>query len=425
MVRKLIIVDQLSHTSVLSNGIGVVILQMPQHSEVLLTKDNVEDLPDDEDDLDDGVVEEGAQQPAPGGALTLRGLLMKVKRTVRFFKQSEVAASRLKELQKVEQGKKDGQCLRLIQEVKTRWNSCFEMLQRYLLLAPLVVRVVLDLQRQRISRAPAPDIISPAEEEILKEVKDLLAPLHRATQEVSSEKLVTLSKCIPVINSLRTEIEKYSATKTISKQVKEILKALLKDAFDSIELVPMYAAATLLGPRFKKFGFRQDLTTPRRVGNAISFVGDLVKKKMRAAEVQAQAEQALEREENPAAQEPTEPDDFWSSLDQQVEQQSSLHSGQDVAGGIPVQLRAYLDSPPVKRKDYPNPLIAWEPLKGELRHVYAVAQEYLSILANSVPSERLFSHAGMISNQKRTRLAAKRLEMLVFLRSCDDDLWFD
>lgn len=157
----------------------------------------------------------------------------------------------------------------------------------------------------------------------------------------------------------------------------------------------------------------------------LDVTGDLVKKKMRAAQVQAEIELNMQREEANNNQAPEPPsDDYWADLDQQVEQQSSLTSGQDVAGGMPVQLRAYLDSAPVKRKDFPNPLLAWEPLKSELKFVYMVAQEFLSILANSVPSERLFSHAGLIAGQTRTRLAAKRLEMLVFLRSCDEDLWF-
>ncbi|KAK3925302.1 Levansucrase [Frankliniella fusca] len=64
--------------------------------------------------------------------------------------------------------------------------------------------------------------------------------------------------------------------------------------------------------------------------------GDLVKKKMRAAQVQAEVELNMRREEsaNNQAEEPV--DDYWAALDQQVEQQSSMRSGQDVAGDFVV-----------------------------------------------------------------------------------------
>ncbi|XP_052131150.1 E3 SUMO-protein ligase ZBED1-like [Frankliniella occidentalis] len=83
------------------------------------------DLPEDEDDLDE---EEMGPAPPPD---SLRAILIKVKKTVRFFRQSEVARARLDELQKAELGKSESSCLKLIQEVKTRWNSCFDMLERY------------------------------------------------------------------------------------------------------------------------------------------------------------------------------------------------------------------------------------------------------------------------------------------------------
>ena len=78
------------------------------------------------------------------------------------------------------------------------WFFC-----RYFLLAPLVTRVIIEVQRERSSKAKPPTILTPDDEDALKEVRDLLSPLARAIKEISSEKLVTLSKCIPVIKSLR------------------------------------------------------------------------------------------------------------------------------------------------------------------------------------------------------------------------------
>jgi len=47
----------------------------------------------------------------------------------------------------------------------------------------------------------------------------------------------------------------------------------------------------------------------------------------------------------------------------------------------------------------------------------AAARHYLAAPAMSVPSERLFSSAGDIADNKRTCLLAENLERLVFLKA--------
>lgn len=147
-----------------------------------------------------------------------------------------------------------------------------------------------------------------------------------------------------------------------------------------------------------------------------------MKEKMRDAQQQADT---VRNEAASGATLPSDQEDsFWSSLDRELAEQSARLAGQDVAGGLPVQLRQYLDSPLVPRSTTPNPLEPWEAVKGEYKFLYPLAQEYLSILATSLSCERLFSHAGQISSDLRTRLSGRHLDMLVFLRSCERSLWF-
>ena len=154
------------------------------------------------------------------------------------------------------------------------------------------------------------------------------------------------------------------------------------------------------------------------ISKFILFLGDLVKEKMREGEVASTAASAAEENGTGVG------DDFWSDFDREAQAHSSRFSGQDTAGGLPIQLRMYLDSALVPRQSMQNPLLAWEAFKGEYKYVYDVAQKYVSLLATSVPAECLFSHAGLISSQLRTRLSGKHLDMLVFLRSCPDKFWF-
>lgn len=52
-----------------------------------------------------------------------------------------------------------------------------------------------------------------------------------------------------------------------------------------------------------------------------------------------------------------------------------------------------------------------------------VAVKYLLPVATSVPSERLFSKAGLTLSKQRNRLTFKHLSELLFLQSLDDAFW--
>lgn len=77
------------------------------------------------------------------------------------------------------------------------------MINRFILLADHVGKVLLQVKIDKSSKAKPPNTISGDEIEPLIEVRDILSPLWRVTQEVRSEKNVTLSKCIPLIACLR------------------------------------------------------------------------------------------------------------------------------------------------------------------------------------------------------------------------------
>ncbi len=155
-------------------------------------------LPERESDVEDDDEEEEIDN-------SMLGQLVKdVKATVKFFRQSEVATSELVKLQVEEKGIPESQALKLIQEVKTRWNSRYDMVERYLYLHEYVSRVILKLQRDKNSKSRPPAIISAENIEALGEVRDLLKPLAIATKEISQEHHPTLSKCIPLVSALKS-----------------------------------------------------------------------------------------------------------------------------------------------------------------------------------------------------------------------------
>ncbi|CAG5093409.1 Protein of unknown function [Cotesia congregata] len=77
---------------------------------------------------------------------------------------------------------------------------------------------------------------------------------------------------------------------------------------------------------------------------------------------------------------------------------STSQADTDEAGGLPIQLRQYLTRLSVNRKHNPNPFVVWELMKHEYPYLWNVTKKFLPIVTTSVPSGRLFSHAGLIAN---------------------------
>lgn len=62
-----------------------------------------------------------------------------------------------------------------------------------------------------------------------------------------------------------------------------------------------------------------------------------------------------------------------------------------------------------------NPLAWWKINGPRFPRLAALARRYLCIPGTSVPSERVFSAAGLTVNRLRTRLTPEHVDMLIFL----------
>jgi len=88
---------------------------------------------------------------------------------------------------------------------------------------------------------------------------------------------------------------------------------------------------------------------------------------------------------------------------------------------MPTDLKHFLNQPTIPIHE--NIIKFWDVHKMMYPNIAKIAEPYLSLVATSVPSERLFSKAGNIMNAKRNRLSGEKLQHLLFLSSLNFDDW--
>jgi len=64
-----------------------------------------------------------------------------------------------------------------------------------------------------------------------------------------------------------------------------------------------------------------------------------------------------------------------------------------------------------------DPLKWWSSRKQIYPRLYEIVKRRLCVPATSVPSERVFSKAGLVLNSKRTRLTTSKVEKIIFIQS--------
>lgn len=115
-------------------------------------------------------------------------LLNKCRNIVARFKRSTVAMDILK----AEQINRQQPVLKILQDVSTRWNSQYYMLQRILEIKDSLLIAITKLD-------DPPEFLTQDENKLIQDLCNCLEPFENATQQLSGELYVTSSLIIPLI----------------------------------------------------------------------------------------------------------------------------------------------------------------------------------------------------------------------------------
>ncbi|XP_034455384.1 zinc finger BED domain-containing protein 4-like [Hippoglossus hippoglossus] len=292
--------------------------------------------PGEKNDVDEALVNMVIEDSQPFTIVEDKGF----RKLVKAFNPTYVLPTRQERLTQVQE-QMGRPALKLIQEVDTRWNSTYHMLQRVYDLREPVGAALAGL---RTDVAP----LSSEQYEIIAECLKVLFPFNDATVELSEEKRVSGSKVIPLLSMLHHSLEEEEmgiVQTPESTAMAESLRRQLREKLYTLQSMSIMSLATLLDPRFKKIGF----FSPNKAADAVTrLTSECAAVIGNSASSSSSSSQPHTSE---ASQPVTQGSKLWQRLDTKVLQTRT----QNVTADATVEVQQYLGEPNIGRLE--NPLL--------------------------------------------------------------------
>ena len=315
-------------------------------------------------------------------------LQSKVKAIVEYFHRCTVGSAKFSSIQAQ---MITGEPLKLKMDVVTRWDSIYHMFQRMCeLQEPL--NATLGVLNNPV------EPLNDADWKNLKSFCTILKPFHETTEEMSAEKNTSVSKVLLIVRGLQRLLQKIRLTATQDELT--LVENLIKNIsvrFPNIEGNLFFAQPTYLDPRFKKKGFTND--------SALKICKDsLLQSMARYRSI-----------DETIAEEPTplpiqNADSIWAEFDKSVASNVKTSTSSSL-----IELRQYNEDEMIPRTS--DPLLWWKSREILYPTLSKIAKKRLCAPATSVPSERVFSKAGQLISERRSRLKSGAIEKILFLNA--------
>jgi len=147
----------------------------------------------------------------------MQKILAKCHRLVGHFKHSALATNGLNRKQKTLGFKKS---LRVVQELPTRWNSTFYMMQRLVQLKQLIRLYLKDTMSE--DEVKSYDL-SDHQWSVVKSILSLLEGVDQVTKTLSGERYSTFSWCLPLLFGLRDTSKSERSDNNVLSAIKKSL----------------------------------------------------------------------------------------------------------------------------------------------------------------------------------------------------------
>ncbi|KAL7408123.1 hypothetical protein ABVT39_018652 [Epinephelus coioides] len=287
----------------------------------------------------------------------------------------------------------------LQQDVQTRWNSSLYMLQSLL------------EQKRALSVYAAertlPATLTANQWELMTKTAEVLVPFEELTRDVSRE-TASAADVLPAITVLRRVLSREEEHDQGIRTMKRTLLEAVEKRFANVETEPLFYMATLLDPRYKDGLFTKSAHLTLAKDHLIQEVAK--KTEERRATTSKEPEAA-----EPVSKSPRhEGSSSLTSAFEEILQERQSQARSVSTTSAEVQVQNYLSEQTTPQRS--DPLEYWKEHATQFPSLAAVATKYLCAPCSSVDSERLFSTVANVLDEKRNRLSADRVEMLIFIK---------
>lgn len=348
-----------------------------------------------------------------GSQENIKILKQKCKNISTHFNHSTIAQKQLQTIQ----DRLNQSHLKVFQDCVTRWNSTFYMFERF-----AKVKDALSLYMNDNEINP----ILPEEWKLIESLIQLLRPFEEATRELSSCQ-ASISSVIPIIQMLEKKVDDYL---TRSQEVDPIRQAVtslkneLTTKFSSLGENHIYIIATYLDPRYKHKFFTP--VTEEKIRGDILLLVNTENDVLCAPKANSEGAKRMRMTDSTEkGMEQRGPgtsgfaknsclNDLAMMLDSSSEDEIEMPENGSTEAALKKELNSYRAKKRINVSE--NPLKWWSVHREEFKILSSIARRFLSTPPGSVPSEQLFSSAGLIYEPLRNRLESEKAAILLFIK---------
>ncbi|XP_039592106.1 E3 SUMO-protein ligase ZBED1-like [Polypterus senegalus] len=327
-------------------------------------------------------------------------LLGGLRKVGSYFHRSSTAAHVLKTMQEMLQLPTH----KLIHDVTSRWNSTYDMLERYLEQQAAIYSALTDKNLKKNARDIA--TLSDDDVKVAEEVLQLLKPLKMVTTLLSTETAPSVSMILPLKTRILQSMAPSEEDSTITGDVKTAIREDLKPRYTSPPTLQDYLhRSTALDPRFKSLSH---LDLALRLRTYSDLTTEIVSS-LGTEDCEERQYAAPTGTDTSPPQKKSAMAELFGETFAQKDMVSKAFAdtikeevvSYEAASGIPVD---------------GDPLTWWKSNECKYPHLATMARHHLAVPGTSVPMERVFSTAGDTVTAKRSTLYPENVDILMFLK---------
>lgn len=333
----------------------------------------------------------------------IRRTVSAARNLVGHFKKSAKATAALKEKQTQQNVVQH----KLIQDVATRWNSTYEMLNRLVEQRWPVTAVLSDPSITKKGNRTLD--LTGDQWKLAQETSELLGPLLTLTELLSQEANLSLSATVPMLFNLKKR--HLSPEEDDSPAIREMKNTLVKEIDSRWELLNLeptsiYLLSSALDVRFKHLKFLEDEKKDLVYIEVVRLAEHLHQQQIVRKGEELSASHG--EEETDAPPPPAKKKQQEISMLMQADDEEEEERGDSAK----TEMEQYLRD---ATKLQSGPLAWWKQNSDRYPKLAFAAKHLLCVPATSTPSERIFSKAGYIVNKTRSSLLPENVDKLIFL----------